>query len=213
MDIKWFGHSCFQIIDSIGRSVITDPPDDSTGYNIPPVRSDIVLVSHDHFDHNNVEAVLGSPVVIKHPGLYNAAGIEIRGVATYHDDKGGRLRGTNTVFCFTMDEISLCHLGDLGHVLNESDLEMIGAVDVLFIPVGGTFTLDARSALAVVDLLSPKIVIPMHYRTPALAFDLDPVEKFLKVAAGRTVVGPEKILHLSKEDLAKQKIVLLEYVS
>ncbi|MEM0498291.1 MAG: MBL fold metallo-hydrolase [Methanothrix sp.] len=213
MDIKWFGHSCFQITDSIGRTVVTDPPDDSVGYTLPPIRADIVLVSHDHFDHNNVEAVLGSPIVIKHPGIYKAAGIDVKGVATYHDDAGGKLRGTNTVFCFTMDDIRLCHLGDLGHVLDDNEARMIGDVDVLLIPVGGTFTIDARGALAVIDKLKPKLVIPMHYRTPALAFDLDPVDKFIKAARGRKVLGPEKILHVSREDLDQQKIVLLEYVS
>lgn len=210
MDVTWFGHSCFYLVGSDGRSLVIDPYDSATGYGIPPVSPDVLLISHNHHDHNNVRAIGGDPVVVKGHGTHRAAGIEFRGVLTYHDDKGGRLRGTNTVFCFTMDGISVAHLGDLGHILTRQQVSEIGPVDLIFIPVGGIFTIDAASAVTVAEQLRAKVVVPMHYLTDSLSFELDPVDRFLK---GRVVEGPVDRLHLEQKGLEPARTVVMRYLS
>lgn len=210
MDVTWFGHSCFHLVSSDGRSIVIDPYDSATGYGIPPVSPDVLLISHNHHDHNNVRAIGGDPVVVKGHGSHKAAGIEFRGVATYHDDKGGRLRGTNTVFCFKMDGIAIAHLGDLGHILTRQQVSEMGVVDLIFIPVGGIFTIDAVRAATVAEQLRAKVVVPMHYLTDHLSFELDPVERFL---AGRVVEGPVDRLHLEPKDLEPARTVVMRYVS
>ncbi|NYT01986.1 MAG: MBL fold metallo-hydrolase [Methanosarcinales archaeon] len=212
MEITWFGHSLFRIVDSVGRIVVCDPFDESVGYKKPKIKANVLLISHEHYDHNNARAIQGKPTVIRGPGLHRAAGLEFKGIPCHHDAQGGRLRGENTIFCFSMDGIRLCHLGDLGHILSQETVREIGPVDVLFVPVGGIFTLDARGAHRVVDQLSPKIAIPMHYQTRSLSFDLEPVDRFLQ---GRAVEGPEKSLCLSRENLAGEGVrtVLMDYIS
>jgi L-ascorbate metabolism protein UlaG (beta-lactamase superfamily) len=211
MKISWLGHSCFILQSSAGIKVLTDPFDEEVGYPLPNVEADIVLVSHDHHDHNNAKIVKGHPLVMTRPGTHEAFGINIRGVKTYHDENEGRLRGTNTIFCFSLDNVRVCHLGDLGHVLGADEIQSIGPVDLLLIPVGGIYTLDAIAALEVVTQIRPHVVIPMHYHTTALSFELDPVDKFLQ---GCSFEGPQDSLELKVEDLAETdtRIVLLSII-
>ena len=208
MNVFWFGHSCFFLKGARGPSLLLDPfHEGEVGYPLPKVEADIVVVSHDHQDHNNAEAVGGHPLLIKEPGRHTALGLEFWGVPSYHDEEGGRLRGKNTIFCFTMDGIRVCHLGDLGHPLSLPEGEAIGPVDLLFLPVGGIYTIDAWGADEVMKQLRPAVAVPMHYQTRALSFELEPVDEFLK---GRKVQGPLKSLELKKEDLGERcKIVLL----
>ena len=168
MRIKWLGHACFLITSKDGTKIIIDPYSVGGGIDYPPIyeSADVVLVSHGHGDHSNVSAVRGEPEVIKGSGIKTAKGIQFKSVATYHDDSRGKQRGANSVFCFNLDDIMLCHLGDLGHVLDTEQVREIGGVDVLFIPVGGFYTIDAGEAGIVCEQLAPKIVIPMHYKTP-----------------------------------------------
>ena len=182
MVIKWLGHSCFLITSKKGVRIVTDPYAVGGGINYSPIRetADVVLVSHGHADHNNVSAVQGKPEVVKGSGVRTARGIQFRGVATYHDGSNGKLRGANIVFCFTVDDIKLCHLGDLGHVLSQIQMDEIGSVDVLFIPVGGSFTIDATEAGQVCDQLNPKVIIPMHFKTPKCAYPVASVADFLE---------------------------------
>jgi L-ascorbate metabolism protein UlaG (beta-lactamase superfamily) len=194
MVIKWLGHSCFLITSKKGVRIVTDPYAVGGGIDYSPIRetADVVLVSHSHADHNNVSAVQGNPEVVKGSGARTAKGIQLRGVDTYHDgSKGklrganivfclGKLRGANIVFCFTVDDINLCHLGDLGHVLSQVQMDEIGSVDVLFIPVGGSFTIDATEAGQVCDQLNPKVIIPMHFKTPKCAYPVASVADFLE---------------------------------
>lgn len=214
MKISWLGHSCFKIEDDSGRVVVTDPFAESVGYPAPKVRADAVTVSHEHYDHNNVKALKGDPAVVRGAGKKAAAGIEFEGIASYHDDRGGKLRGKNTIFCFEMDRIRVCHLGDLGHQLGEKEAAAIGEVDVLMIPVGGNFTLDAEGAKKVVGQIKPKIVLPMHFETPALppSFGVDSADRFL---SGEKVERPGRTLVVSKDTPPKAgegpKIVLLDY--
>jgi L-ascorbate metabolism protein UlaG (beta-lactamase superfamily) len=182
MRVKWLGHACFLITSKDGFRVITDPYAVGGGINYSPIKetADVVVVSHGHDDHSNVSAVQGKPEVVKGNGIKTAKGVQFRGIATYHDATYGGQRGPNTSFCFIIDDIKLCHLGDLGHVLSREQVSEIGAVDILFVPVGGFFTIDASAASQVCDQLEPKIIIPMHFKTPKCAYSIADVEDFLK---------------------------------
>jgi len=210
--IRWFGHACFLLESQIGTKIVTDPFDGSVGYKIPKVEADVVTVSHDHYDHNYVEAVQGDPTIIKAPGEYNTCGVSIKGISTYHDEAKGAKRGPNIVFVFEIDGIKVCHLGDLGHLLTKLQEEEIGEVDVLLLPVGGTFTLDFEGAAAVMEQLNPKIVVPMHFKTPAVSMPIDPVEKFLEKVGGGEFLE-SNTLEITAEDLKQEgrRIVVLKY--
>jgi len=182
MKVKWLGHACFLLVSEEGLRIITDPYIVDQNLSYSPIReiADIVVVSHDHDDHNNVSAVQGKPEVLKGSGLRTAKGVQFGGVATYHDTTQGKQRGTNTVFCFSLDGIKLCHLGDLGHLLSQAQVDEVGTVDILFIPVGGLYTIDAAGASQVCDQLKPKVVIPMHFRTPQCTYPIAGVDNFLR---------------------------------
>ena len=213
MHISWYGHSCFRLRSRKG-SVVTDPYGKKVGYSIPRLRADIVTVSHDHPDHNNVKAVKGNPKIISRPGEYEIKGIFIIGIPTFHDARRGKLRGPNTVYLFDFEELTICHLGDLGHVPTESELEDLGDVDVLLIPVGGVTTLDAARAAEVISLVEPRIVIPMHYKTKALQDSkLRPVDQFLK-EMGIKESAPEDRLNVTKSKLPTDtQVIIMNYTS
>lgn len=181
MKLKWLGHSCFLITSETGLKIITDPYETAQGVKYAPVKetADIVTVSHDHFDHNAVSSVTGKPEVVKGIGIKHVKGIEFKGIASYHDEAVGKQRGINTIFCFSVDGIKICHLGDLGHSLNSEQLKEIGDVDLLLIPVGGYFTIDARVSTQICNKLKPRAVVPMHYKTPKLDFPVAGVDDFL----------------------------------
>jgi L-ascorbate metabolism protein UlaG (beta-lactamase superfamily) len=182
MKIRWLGHACFLVTSAGGVRIITDPYTVGGGIDYSPIEetADIVVVSHSHGDHNNVAAVQGQPEVIKGHGTKTVKGIRFTGVATSHDTSQGTQRGSNTVFCFTIDDLRLCHLGDLGHALSQAQVAEIGAVDILFVPVGGFFTIDAAVASQVCDQLKPKVMIPMHFKTSKCAYPIAGAEDFLK---------------------------------
>ena len=182
MRVKWLGHACFLITSRDGLRVITDPYAVGGGINYSPIKetADIVTVSHGHDDHSNVSIVKGKPEVVRGDGIQTAKGIQFRGVSTHHDEAQGGQRGPNTIFCFTIDDVRLCHLGDLGHALNLEQVSKIGAVDMLFSPVGGYFTIDAAVATRVCDQLGPKVIIPMHFKTPKCAYPIADAGDFLK---------------------------------
>jgi L-ascorbate metabolism protein UlaG (beta-lactamase superfamily) len=191
MKLKWLGHACFLITSRDGLRVITDPYAVGGGINYSPIGdvADVVLVSHEHADHGNVSVVRGKPEVVRGSGKRTVKGIQFKGVATAHDASGGQERGLNTVFCFTLDNVKLCHLGDLGHVLSPAQVTEIGPVDILFAPVGGFFTIDASAASQVCDQLKPRITIPMHFKTPKCAYPIAAVEEFLR--------GKEKVRRIA----------------
>lgn len=195
MKVKWLGHAAFLLTARDGTRVITDPYATGAGlsYGEIPESADVVLVSHEHMDHNNVQGVRGSPEVIRGTGTHRAKGIEFKGVASFHDPSGGRERGPNTIFCFALDEIKFCHLGDLGHVLSKEQVAQIGQVDVLFIPVGGFFTIDASEATQVAEQLKPKVIIPMHFKTPKCDYPITRVEDFLRGKGRVRKVGGSEV--------------------
>jgi len=179
MKITWLGHSCFLLEDSKGRKILTDPFDTTLGYELYKDSPDIVTISHQHFDHNYTKDLKGSYEVIDKVGIFNICDIPIKGNPSYHDKDKGAKRGDNIIFTFTIDGYVLCHLGDLGHSLPDDDIDAIGDVDILFVPVGGNYTIDGKEASEVTKRINPKIVIPMHYKTSKISFPLDGVETFV----------------------------------
>ena len=188
MTITWLGHSCFRIEAKEG-SVLTDPFDKEIGLRPPKIKDDIVLVTHQHHDHNNIGDANPEAFIIQNPGEYEKQGIAIRGIQSYHDDKEGAERGLNTIYVLKAEEMTIAHLGDLGHKLTDSQVEEIGDVDVLMIPVGGNYTIDGKMAVEVISQIEPKIIIPMHYKIDGLTVDIDGPEKFIKELG----LTPEKV--------------------
>jgi len=210
MDISWLGHSCFRLKGK-QATVITDPYPPDLGYSLGKPTAGIVTISHDHSDHSYIQGIDGDPHLINGPGEYEISDVLIIGIATCHDKEGGKKRGKNTVYLIELDEISVCHLGDLGHVLTAEQVEEIGDVDILLLPVGGVYTINASMAAAVVRQLEPKVVIPMHYKTPALNWELEPVERFLKEIGAKEVQSQVK-LSLNKSNLpSSTQVILLDY--
>ena len=210
MIITWQGHSCFKIQDKIGPegvTVVTDPFSKETGLKVPNFEADIVTISHSHDDHSNASALRGNPFVIDCAGEYDRKGVLIEGIDSFHDDKNGAERGGNIIYRIEIDDISVTHLGDLGHALSDTQLEKLAGTDVLLIPVGGHYSLDAKKAVEVISQIEPRIVIPMHYKTKDVKFDLDPIEKFIK-EIGLTPTYEEK-LKISKKDLPAEDMELV----
>ncbi len=187
MEITWLGHSCFRMRGK-DAAVVTDPCDKSTGYTIGKPSAEIVTISHDHPGHNNARAVAGEPRIVHGPGEYEISGVLIMGVQTYHDAKKGAELGKNTAYVFELDDLRVCHLGDLGHVPTAEQAEELSGVDVLLMPVGGGSTIDATAAAETVSLLEPKLVIPMHYQTPAAKAKLEPLDRFLKEIGAKSAL-------------------------
>jgi len=212
MKVKWLGHACFLITSKGGVRIITDPYAVGGGINYSPITetADIVVVSHDHDDHCNVAAVQGNPEVVRSSGTKIARGIQFKGIASYHDASQGNQRGPNTIFCFTVDNMKLCHLGDLGHILSPKQVNEIGALDILFIPVGGFFTIDAPMANQVCDQLKPKVVIPMHFKTPKCTYPIVGAEDFLKGKKNVRRVGGSEADFEEEKLPATTEIVLLQ---
>lgn len=215
MEITWYGHSCFRLRER-QVTIMTDPYDKSIGYTLPRLRADVVTVSHNSPGHNAADAVKGEPKELVGPGEYEIGGIFITGISTLHaatkSDKGGRpaLPEQNTIFVFEFDKLTVCHLGDLGQVPSQAQVEAMPKVDVLLVPVGGGATLDAAHAAEVISLLEPSIVIPMHYQTPLYNGKLDPVERFLK-AMGLPEPPIQETLKITAADLPDEtQVILLE---
>ncbi len=200
IQVRWHGHSCFEIKNEL--TIITDPHDGkSIGIPAPNVEGDIILVSHDHYDHNSVKSVEKSDSkIIKDERKRNISNIIIKGFKTYHDEKFGENRGENIIYKFIINDISFCHLGDLGHIIDDEVYNKLGNVDILFTPIGGNFTIDHKNAWSVVNLIKPKIVIPMHYKIGGLSLPIDGPEKFLESGSLKILkVGNE--IDFEKEDL------------
>ena len=185
MRLKWLGHSAFLLTASDGTRIVTDPyvPGSFNGdIQYGPIRetADAVTVSHHHQDHDGTAGLPGRPKVIEGSGSFKAGSVSITGVESFHDDNQGARRGRNTVFVFDADGLRVCHCGDLGHVLSDNQVAAIGKVDVLLVPVGGTFTVDAAGARRVAARLGARVTIPMHFKTDKLSFGIDGVEGFTR---------------------------------
>lgn len=210
MEIVWLGHSCFRLR---GReaAIVTDPCPPSTGYSIGKPTADIVTVSHPHEDHRYLKPVAGNPVVIEGPGEYEIHGAFITGIQTYHDGRRGAERGGNIAFVLEMEDIRVCHLGDLGHTPTADQVEELSGADILLIPVGGSTTIDGTVAAEVVSLLEPRLVIPMHYGTAANKDGLESPDRFLKDMEAKAV-EPQAKLTVSRSSLPHEtQVVLLDF--
>ena len=203
LQIRWHGHSCFEITNDL--TIVTDPHDGkSIGIPAPNVNGDIILVSHDHYDHNSVKSVEkdGSKIVLD-GRKRTISNIDIYGVDSFHDEDRGAKRGTNIMYKFTVDDIKFCHLGDLGHDIDDETVEKIGDVDILFVPIGGTFTVDDKQAWNVINKIKPKIIIPMHYKIGGLSLPITGIDPFLAQAKQKVIhVGNE--IDIEKEDLPSE---------
>lgn len=217
MDITYLGHSAFKLRGKIA-TVVTDPYSSTVGFDLPKVSADIVTISHQHDDHNAFEKISGTsrrpePYVIQAPGEYEVSGVGVFGWQTYHDDKEGKERGKNTIYIIHLDGLRICHLGDLGHVLSESQIHQIGEIDVLLIPVGGFYTINAKQAVEVVKSLQPSIVVPMHFQTPKHNSDrfaqVAPVTQFLTEMGIEEPLETQEKLVLTPSDLPEETVVNL----
>jgi len=210
MEITWLGHACFRIKTTHGI-VITDPCSPDFGYQMGKLTARIVTVSHDHPDHNYVQSIGGEPKVINRPGEYEISDMLIFGVATFHDTEQGKQRGKNVVYRIETDDLSVCHLGDLGHTLTTSQVEQLQNCDVLLIPVGSVYTINGTTAAEIVRQLTPKVVIPMHYKTPHLKMELETVDRFLK-EMGTSSIVPQPKLSITRSSVPETtQVILLDY--
>ncbi len=214
MNITYYGQSCFKITTKpAGRAtedviIFTDPFDRSIGLRPPQGHADIIFVSHDHYDHNNISALKDAPLVIDLPGEYSAKGVNAVGIDSFHDKKEGAERGHNTIFIFESEDLRICHLGDLGSDLTSFQLEEINGVDILFIPIGGKFTIDGKEAAELVRKIEPKIVIPMHYKIKGSSLDIADEKKFCNEIGNCTNQKISK-LTLKKKDLEDKSMEVL----
>jgi L-ascorbate metabolism protein UlaG (beta-lactamase superfamily) len=200
MRIHWHGHACFEISNEV--TLVTDPHDGkSLGIREPSVKADIVLVSHEHFDHNSARTVKSlNTKVVSGTVARTESGVQIKGFPSFHDDSGGERRGENTIFRFIMDGIVFCHLGDLGHLLDDDTIRAIGPVDILFVPVGDVFTIGPAKAWELIQKVRPKVAVPMHYRVGGLSLSIQPIEPFLEFA-GDAVVKVGNEIDIEKDEL------------
>lgn len=211
MDINWLGHSCFRL-KSKQVTVITDPFSPDIGYTPGKLTADIVTISHRHPGHSFTRELGDTAKIISGPGEYEINGVLFIGLETFHDNEKGKKSGKNTAYIIELDEISVCHLGDLGHTLSADQIEELGKVDILLIPVGSLSTINGTTAAEVVRQIEPRIVIPMHYKTPAIARELEPVDRFLK-EMGVTQIASQPKLTVSRANLPEPtKVILLGYL-
>ncbi len=215
MEIAYLGHSCFRIKGK-KNIIITDPYKDNVGFKMPRASADIVTISHHHQDHNNIDVIKGTtkrkePFVIDGPGEYEVNGVSIFGIASFHDDSGGSKRGENTIYLINLDGLRLAHLGDLGHKLSEEQLEELNGVDILFIPVGGTYTIDDNQAIEVIGQIEPRIIVPMHYKTPDLKPDFGieiTIGDFLKTIGEKANKAKDKLV-ISRDKLPQEREIVV----
>jgi L-ascorbate metabolism protein UlaG (beta-lactamase superfamily) len=211
MEITWLGHSCF-LIRGKDKTIITDPCHPDLGYRSGEPEADIVTVSHPHRGHSYVEGVANDPRQIRSPGEYEIGGTLVTGIASFHDNKKGEVRGKNTIYVIEMDGITLCHLGDLGHPLDSRLIEEIGDIGILFLPVGEASTIPIDTAMEIIRQLEPPIVIPMHYKTEAFTGNLSPVNKFLDTMRIKDLEAKPKLSITASSLPGGTQTVVLSYV-
>ncbi|MBI4359240.1 MAG: MBL fold metallo-hydrolase [Candidatus Nealsonbacteria bacterium] len=208
MQIIWRGQSFFQILTvplkDVSVSLAIDPFSENLGLRVPQVSADILLITHDHSDHNNVKAVQGSPFLIDGPGEYEIKDVSIQGIPAFHDKSLGKERGRVTIYTIESEGLKVCHLADFGQKeLFAEQIEDIGEVDILLIPVGGDYTIGSQEASKIIGQIEPKIVIPMHYQLPKLKVKLESLDKFLR-ALGEKASEPLPKLTIKEKDLPEE---------
>jgi len=203
MRLVWHMHSCFELVDR--STVVMDPHDGrSIGVKPPSLRADVVTISHDHFDHNAVRVIKGDYVVVKDVAPRDIEGVRIRGITAFHDDVNGEKRGKINIFHITLNGIRFCHMGDLGHMLTDAQIKELGDVDVLFLPVGGVFTIDGAQAQEMVRAIKPKVAVPMHFRVGGLSMSIQNADGFLNGLPDENVVRVGNEVEFEAEDLPER---------
>ena len=208
MRIEWIGHACFRLTAQDGTVAITDPYDESVGIEMIPLKADLITMSHEHHDHNETSMIVGSPVIVHGGELASVSGVTTRAVNSWHDDVQGAKRGANFVRIFGIDGLKIVHMGDQGCMPDEDVLEAIADADVMMIPVGGTYTVDAAGAKAIIDIAKPRCVIPMHVKTAHCPYPIAKVCDFLALMGAESAV-PVRALELT-EDTVPQGVVLMQ---
>ena len=216
MNIVWHGQSFFEIVakdkESKELKIVIDPFDESIGLKVPKTEARILLITHQHPDHSNKKAISNSAFLIEEPGEYEINGVHIKGIPVFHDDVQGKERGEVIAYVIETEDIRICHLGDFGQKeLTSEQLDQLGDIDILMVPIGGVYTIDAKGASKIISQIEPKLVIPMHYQIPKLKLKLNSLEQFLK-EMGSSVVEPQKKLKIKSFNLPKEKteIAVLE---
>ena len=205
MKLEYLGHSSFIIKG--GKTLVADPYAD-IGYHLPQINADIVTVSHSHYDHSAAHLIGGSPSVIDKAGKYSFDGFKIEGISTFHDGQGGAKRGGNIVYKIEIEGVTICHLGDIGQELDDGILKFIKNANILLIPTGGKYTLDAAAAKEFIEAATPDIAVPMHYKTDDLKIDIAPVSNFTSLFDGNLIKYKKSISEL---DISKNtQIIILE---
>ena len=216
MNIIWHGQSFFEIVtkDKEGKElkIVLDPFNESIGLKIPKTEARILLITHQHHDHSNKKAISGSPFLIEEPGEYEINGVYVQGIPAFHDNTQGKERGEVTIYLIETEDIRICHLGDFGQKeLTPEQLDQIGDIDILIVPIGGIYTIDAKGASKIISQIEPKLVIPMHYQIPKLKLKLNSLEQFLK-EMGSPAIEAQKKLKIKSSNLSKERteIAVLE---
>jgi len=177
LDVTWLGHGCFRLRGR-GAAVVTDPYPPTIGLKLARMDADLITVSHDHDDHSYTQVVRDGAYEVRGPGEYEVAGVSVIGLPTYHDAEKGAKKGRNTVYLIEIDDVRVCHLGDLGHSLDDTEAETLSSADVLLVPVGGHSAINATQAAEVVRQLEPRYVVPVHCASPGLKLQRDPIDRF-----------------------------------
>ena len=208
MKLKWLAHAAFLITADDGTRIVTDPYATGEGFKHGEINesADIVTVSHEHFDHNNADTVKNNPEVVKDSA--EVKGITIKAIATAHDDSGGSERGKNNIYCFQVDGVRVCHMGDLGHLLTDNQVVEIGKVHVLLIPVGGFFTIDAKTAQMVAEQVRARVIIPMHYKTDKMNLPISGLDEFLKDKESVTRIDGSEV-EFTRADLPSSPTIMV----
>jgi L-ascorbate metabolism protein UlaG (beta-lactamase superfamily) len=215
MVIEWLGHSCFKITLKSGLKILLDPYSAEVGYATQDVEVDIVTISHGHDDHNDLSYVKGDYTLVNTPGVHTFGELTIEGFETWHDHSHGAHRGKNIVYKFSVRGINVCHMGDIGCIPDEDLFGKLCGTDILMIPVGGNFTIDAHEALSICERIEPNIIIPMHFKTPDSRLDIAPLHEFLEAVGREYDVSHhgQCYLNIDKASLKKRtRVVVMEYL-
>lgn len=210
--VEWLGHACFRLSEDGGKSILIDPYDDTIGYRIPDYSCDILLISHDHFDHAAEQFVPTEHVTVRTEGMHDAGGISIEARTFPHDESGGSKRGHVLAFRFGTGGLDFAHLGDLGTVPSQAEMDFLRGIDGLMIPVGGHFTINAEQATRIVDELKPSYVFPMHYKTRVLTLPIGNVEDFVKGKSDVVRISSTKFTIDPANMPQRPTVVILDYV-
>lgn len=210
MQIKWYGHSCFLLTDNNGTSILTDPCNPSYGYKLPQIAVDVVTVSHNHGDHNYVKLAVEGAKIINTPEEFEVDGVKIQGFETNHDKSYGAIRGKNIMFVYEMDDMRILHCGDLGDIPDEDLIKALGRIDILLVPIGGIYTIDDLEARELANILKPGVVIPMHYKTPKLKFELCSLGPFIDAAKNCHIYKMSECeASITKASLGEDRVIVL----